>query len=416
MKKNNVLQSYQLFSIFALLFVVAACNKNNDEDALPNPAEQTPHRGRLIEQQMKVMYSAQTLNSTLLASGDQVLIDNFSANNDVVLYKITYETIDLDGNFTPATGLLVVPTEINGAPVLSFQHGATLHRQMVPSQMQGTWYLLGALMAAQGYITLMPDFLGLGDNPGLHPFLHAETEASATIDFIRATYEFLQQKNIDYSDQLFLAGYSQGGHATLATQKVIERDFSDEFTITACAPMAGPYDVSGVQAENLVTKIPYEFQAYFPYILFAMNNVYDIFDDITSILQAPYNTTLPPFFDGTSLTALSEINDYMPSSGIPSDILTEQAYNSLSETSHPLYNALADNDLIYDWTPQAPLKLYHCDADQTVFYANSEKAYTAFAAAGADVELLNPLAGGNHETCAIPSIAAAFVWFNTLRK
>ena len=68
-------------------------------------------------------------------------------------------------------------------------------------------------------------------------------------------------------------GYSQGGHATMATVKELEINFINELTVTASAPMAGPYSMSEAQAEMLNTVYPNP--GYFPYIIFAYQNVYN---------------------------------------------------------------------------------------------------------------------------------------------
>lgn len=81
--------------------------------------------------------------------------------------------------------------------------------------------------------------MGLGYGPGLYPDVHAASEATATIDMLRATRNYCQQNAIGLNGQVFLFGYSQGGHATAAAQKMIEEKYPHEFTITASAPMAG---------------------------------------------------------------------------------------------------------------------------------------------------------------------------------
>lgn len=85
----------------------------------------------------------------------------------------------------------------------------------------------------------LPDYLGLGDSPGRHLYCHSKTEATASID-LYVLQKLCQLKNVLYNDQLFIFGYSQGGHAAMATTREIQLNHSDEFTITASAPMSGP--------------------------------------------------------------------------------------------------------------------------------------------------------------------------------
>jgi hypothetical protein len=64
---------------------------------------------------------------------------------------------------------------------------------------------------------------------------------------LRAARSFCASNNIGLNGQLFLAGYSQGGHTEMALHRELERYHTNEFAVTASAAMAGPYDMSGVE-------------------------------------------------------------------------------------------------------------------------------------------------------------------------
>jgi hypothetical protein len=82
---------------------------------------------------------------------------------------------------------------------------------------------------------------------------------------------------------------------------------------------------------------------------------------------------------------------------------------------HPLRLAMLDNDL-YRWRPVAPMRLYHCAADQDVIAANSQVAYTSFQALGAtQVMLFDPAPTADHSGCAKPSFLLVKAWFDSLR-
>lgn len=95
-------------------------------------------------------------------------------------------------------------------------------------------------LASQGYVVVSSDYLGLGkSNYGYHPYLHSATEASATIDAMRAARNVLQRLNTPLSGKVMLSGYSQGGHTAMATQREIETHLSKEFHLVASAPISG---------------------------------------------------------------------------------------------------------------------------------------------------------------------------------
>ena len=85
----------------------------------------------------------------------------------------------------------LVPTNTNCAdfPIAVYNHGTTLRKNDVPSNdTQETF--IGKIFAAGGYFVCMPDYLGMGDSPGLHPYVHGES-GKASIDMIRAAREFI---------------------------------------------------------------------------------------------------------------------------------------------------------------------------------------------------------------------------------
>jgi Secretory lipase len=331
---------------------------------------------------------------------------------DVAIYTITYQTLDAFGNITPASGVIGVPVGIQtGAPLLSFQHGTIIHRDHAPSVNSAE---TGAdialfLMGASGYLTLVPDYLGFGANDGLHPFMHAKTLAWSVIDLIRAVQSLASENHYPLNNQLFLAGYSEGGFATMATQREIETFHADEFTITASAPMGGAYDLSGTMLQQFLSGEPLPRPFYFPYLLIAYNTIYGFSDDITTLLNAALAGEALALFDGQHDS--DTINAALPV--LPRDLVTTGFLAALeSDAFHPVKAALENND-VYRWKPVSPMRLYHCAGDDRIPYANATTAHDFFIAIGADVSLQTLLLN-SHADCAIPALLNGKTWFDSL--
>jgi hypothetical protein len=243
--------------------------------------------------------------------------------------------------------------------------------------------------------------------------MHGATEASATIDLMRATLEYCDANGIGFNDQVFLTGYSQGGHAAVATLKEIETNLSDEFNVIACAGGSGPYDMSGVQGSTVAESIPYASPEYLPYIIFSYQMVYgNLFNAPADFLVSPYDMTLPPLFDG--LTSGGAIASAMPA--IPNQIIVPaelEAFNT--DPNHPMKLALQDNDL-YDWAPQTPLRLYYCTGDMQVFHENALVAESTMESNGAADVTAVYMGTGDHGACAAPTLFDALAWFDTLKQ
>jgi pimeloyl-ACP methyl ester carboxylesterase len=336
---------------------------------------------------------------------------------NVRLYKIVYQTIGPLGEPAEASGALLLPENLNEPlPLVSYQHGTVTQTNLAPSSMDlvHSEVNVGAAFATTGYAAVTPDYLGLGASPGLHPYCHARSEATACIDMLRAARTFCATNGVVLTNRLFLCGYSEGGHATMALLRELEAYYTNEFTVTACAPMAGPYDLSGVTTTNFLSGVAQPNPYYFLYLLGAYQEVYQFAPSLASILASPYDTTLPPLLNGN--IPGSQINTNMPPDGNPVEILKPEYLAAfIANPRHPLRLALQDNDVYY-WIPRTPLRLYHCLADQDVIIANSQVALATFRSLGAtQVELIDPVPSADHGGCTIPSLAGAKAWFDSLR-
>lgn len=334
-----------------------------------------------------------------------------NAQNGIEIYKLVYNTIDPFGGPTIASGALVLPiTPACYHPLAAYMHGTILDREDVPSRLSGE-IIVGYFLGGTGYVTVLPDYLGLGDSPGPHPYIHSASEASASIDMLRAAREFCAARNVQLNNQLFLIGYSQGGHACMATHKALQEEHADEFTVTASAPCSGPHDVSGVQAAVMVSPDPYPAPYYLPYVIFSFGYVYPgIYDDISDIFQEPYATILPPLFEGNN--GSGAVDAVMPQ--VPSQIFHDSVLQAFTtDPDHYFRVALRDNDL-YDWRPDAPVRMMYCESDSHVFYENSIVARNAMIVNGATaVQALSAGASFEHQDCAFPALLASKNWFDT---
>ena len=363
----------------------------------------------LISYQLVQHYTPQDLISIMnnLGFPQGFLIPEYSID----YYKITYSTRNAqDTGTTIATGGMAVPSGITcPVPLLSYQHGTESRRYYIPSYQGGSEYKIGMIAASlTGCVISMPDYLGMGDSPGFHPYIHAASEASATIDLLRTVRELKDSIGYNLNDQLFLFGYSQGGHSTMATFKEIETNFSSEFTVTACTPMSGPYDVSGVQAVTMTNDTPYASPGYLPYVIMGLQEAYgNIYNDLSEIFKPPYDSLLPLYFDGTN--GINWINNQLPDT--PNVMLDSAFLNGfLNDPNHFAWSMLKNNDL-YNWAPVAPLTMYYCTADEQVFYENALVARDTMHSLGAThVDAVN-LGNLDHTNCAPMCFLNSFALF-----
>ncbi len=369
------------FIFYTVIFTLVACGGGGNNT--------TAERGGLI--------SAKLLDTKP---------SNFLVPYSVKAYKITYGTIDVDGKSMSASGLLAVPSKGAGvkSPLLSYQHGTIFLNGQAPSLsvLSATGIMT---LAGKGYIVSAPDYIGYGESSHKnHPYMHASSLASASVDMLKASNEFLKKNNIKTNSQLFLAGYSEGGYATLALQKSIQENHASEFTVTASAAGAGPFDLVET-AKTLSNKVTNQKPAYMSFLLKSYDDVYGL-NKVSEMFQSQYVNAINSVFNGANSSGV--INSQLTST--TSALFKAPFLNVLQGTgSHAITDKLALNAL-YDWKPSAPTRFYHSQNDEIVPYHNAQKAKNSMLAKGASVSLGNCHLN-THVGCALLYVSDALSFF-----
>lgn len=368
------------------------------------------------------------------------------ASYDVQLHKVRYPSTAADGSKIMLSGLAILPRQAGSSgpqvPIMMYQHATEPCSALAPSRFLSAGatpldypeVLFGIAMAMTGYGVALPDYEGMGANNGIQPFIHARTLAVQVVDMLRATRSALAGSvplftpPCRWNGKLFLMGYSEGGFVTLAATRELQHAASG-FTVTASAPLSGPHDLSGTMRDLILQDSPFKAPYYLPFLLTSYYSVYKdpkLSPDYAMV--PPFNTTLPPLFDGRSTSEAINIAmgmSYDPLSLIvPKSILTSQFISDLQDTTSAVYGYLLENDTYRDWAPVVPVRLFHNPDDDLVPYANSQVAYDAFIAAGAGawvslvqstdtVDISTGPLTTVHVAAAIPELHDAWKWMFT---
>lgn len=336
-------------------------------------------------------------------------------------YRITYTTPDLQGQTDTVSGLVAVPDDPTRVyPRLVYQHGTAGSKLGVPSfnAAQGGEGSIGLLFAGLGYVSLLPDYLGLGVSDGFHPYVHAASEASVAADMLRALVPFNTQYGVHTSDQLFITGYSQGGHAAMALHREIQTNLSAEFTVTAAAHLSGPYSIGEVMRNLILSDSIYYYPAYLPNTILSFQTVYgNLFTQITDVFKEPYATTIGQFYTGA--ISLDQLNSQLivllttnEGDSRPLRMLQPAVVQDVTTNpDHPFNVALRDNN-VYAWAPVAPTRIFYCMADDQVPYINSILARDSMVARGAaNLVATDVNSTADHGGCVVPALTSTVFFF-----
>lgn len=276
----------------------------------------------------------------------------------VQAWRIDYQSSDADGAAVTASALVALPDKHATAmsPLLLYQHGTLFHDADAPSN-HATADEPAMLMASLGYAVLAVDYVGYGSSKGVaHPYLLADPMAAVVVDALTAARFWLQGQGRKLNGQLFLTGYSEGGHVTLAAQRALQLSGRDT-GLTATAVGAGPYDVMAT-----------------------LDLALDELRDQEPVLAALLN---PGFLKYLGGSVRREVRKQLLKQALPDDTDISFRTDFIDLFLDDQRDAIVQRCNVVDWLPRAPLALFHGRDDRTVPFVNSTRAYDAMRARGA---------------------------------
>lgn len=309
----------------------------------------------------------------------------------ITAYKLVYRTKNWDGTTINASGLLIVPATANAVPMIGQQHGTIFTDAEAPSYFgpASEAFQFSSIFASNGYILACPDYIGFGESKNvIHTYEHRASQAQTSLDMLRAAREYIKANSvIKWDSRLYLAGYSEGGYATMALYKKMQEEVPTEFNLKAVSTGAGAYDKTNFT--KAVVGLPSagnpNWNRAFLWVLFTYNTIYsDLRRPMDYYFVEPYLTDVKT----NGLAANLNVS-------IDQTFTTAFKQGVLLGTDKAFLAALADND-IYNWKPLIPLLLTHGDADQQVYPLNTASAFAAMTAQGSQVVIPNIVPGKTH--------------------
>jgi len=358
------MQRRLLLTAVAAAALLAACGGGDDD-----------FRGTLVENPVNVAtLSAAAIDAQTATTGLQTL--SGKAKCDVRVVALNYRTAGVRGEETNASGALLVPAGACAAqshPLVAYAKGTDVQKpRTLANPTDSETFLLAAMYAAQGYAVVATDYLGFAKSGyAYHPYLHADSEATAVIDAIRAARRTASLQGTNLSGKVMVTGYSQGGHASMAAHRAIEAQHAGEINLVAGAHLAGPYNLSG---SLKLTQAIAGIQFFVPYMVTSWQKVYgNVYADVNQAFKPPYASYIESLLPSPTLTYTTLVTTGRLPGG--PGVTPEQARDLVFQTgfldaartseTHPLHQAAKRNDLL-GWSPRARTLLCGGSGDPTV--------------------------------------------------
>ncbi|MCX8022178.1 MAG: hypothetical protein N2745_05330 [Syntrophorhabdaceae bacterium] len=190
------------------------------------------------------------------------ILNNPLGVTGVSFQKVTYTTtVTLPGGDRSfqVSGGLMMPQGITGDKikgVIVYFHGTSFNKSTVGSNYvsNGETRLNAQVFASQGYIVVLPDYIGQGDDwQNVHPYvLYPKASAKTAIDMLSAVAPIIKTSyQLDGSSvlKLFSAGYSEGGAYSLWFAITLNQNpglLNSLYQFTHSVGMEGAYNTSRV--------------------------------------------------------------------------------------------------------------------------------------------------------------------------
>lgn len=191
-------------------------------------------------------------------------------------YKINYTTPGVDAKAITVSGAVLLPQSTQKLKgIVVFYHFTALNNNNVPSRFESDFfrvsYIAAASFASAGYVVVLPDYVGQGDDKEhTHPYLlHPEINAMSGLYMLKALFQLEPQLRFAYNSnsriKVVLTGYSEGsGYALWATK--IAQDNPKYLNqlgleITQSILVSGVYNLSKVQLAALQSNLQDEQKA-----------------------------------------------------------------------------------------------------------------------------------------------------------
>ncbi|TYK45414.1 lipase [Actinomadura decatromicini] len=388
-------------------------------NALPRPAAVGHHaeRGRLVSAtHLKTMTAAEV--RTWLASEK---FDAASVRYGVDTYRLVCRTIDTRGRATTASGLLVLPRSgERRLRTVSYTHGTEIYKGDAPSTSDDVWGPGPAVTyAAAGFAAVAPDYLGLGEGPGAHPWKHVPSETSAALDMLRAARQYAPRRGRALDGDVLVTGFSQGASSALGLARALQGGADPRFRLRAVAPVSGAYDFGGAERRAVLDGgMPEEYAVvYVSYMFVSWNRVHGgMYRTPSDVFREPYASRVEKLFDST--TPGSVVVESLPRS--LGELLTEDGMDALRHPSGTFAAALReDAEVCTAWTPRVPIRLYKISEDEQAVTANADRCAAWFAERGVRVPIIDVgdtvHEGSRHLGSNIAGTARIVRWFSALR-
>lgn len=366
--------------------------------------------GKVESQEVIRNYSGDEVNALARQNYSN---DYLPAKNPITKVLMKYTSIDTSGQQIEEYARVYVPRAANltNIPVIVLAPGTTGIGDECAASLEdpakanwANYESHAAAYAGQGYVVVIPDYEGMRDSSRIHHYMVGALEGRAVLDAARATYALADYRDKLDRGQLFLAGYSQGGHAA-AFADALAASYAPDLHIAGLVAFAPVSDVA-VTLSDVTRGSTLDW--FGPFILVSYSDYYKQSFALGSILQPRWIPTLKSDVLAHCINSVK----YWPTA--PDQVYAPEFIdalknNQLLSTNYPdLYSDIAQNQ---PWqTPTATPKLINQGDKDSVILPDQQDKVLAKICLGTGPAQIQHYADATHYTVMVKSFKDTLAW------
>lgn len=223
--------------------------------------EISPRPSGSIEYTIRTFTKIESINANRISAAQSSFLHGIHSTPITALdvYDLQYDIRGHNGSWQPVSAKVYLPTQEGRYPLFIFGSGTTgIADKCAPSlenmsvENLGNYHNHMISQAAEGYITVFPNYEGFNNPEFSQAYFISESEAKTLLAAIQSLYELQKSTTslsvIDFS-KVFLSGYSQGGHAALSAAKEWNQ-LPDTIHLTGIVEYAGAANVRALFVDS----------------------------------------------------------------------------------------------------------------------------------------------------------------------
>ncbi|QTN19187.1 hypothetical protein HZ989_13320 [Brevundimonas sp. AJA228-03] len=311
-----------------------------------------------------------------------------AVNNGVRLYRLIYRS-SVRGQAIDASALVAVP-DTQGPPrgAVLYLRGSDIPRSAAPTTPNAIWTSEAAVFGGNGFVTIVPDYIGFGASPSPQAFLLTDENVA---DFRAALTAAQSALALGRHTPLFVTGFSQGGQLSAALHRDLDARPLRGYDLRETVAVAGPHELVGSFAARIEEPLASNPIAMGYVAWAAYTFAWREGRPLEEVFAPAYVAQAPRWFGGSM--SMQELLGQAP--GSITEILRPEFLASIRTDRDFWFNRMVRENETYEWTPRAPFHIILGTADDHVDPAATRILYERARARGGNVSI-QEFPGFNH--------------------